>query len=90
MPSPRAPAPPAPRSACAAPASWCRPDVMANVPGWADAAERMNAAYPAPTEDDAVWADAIVFGTPTRFGWRQPPSCGPTSTAWVARGSRAS
>ncbi|HTB45535.1 MAG TPA: NAD(P)H:quinone oxidoreductase [Acetobacteraceae bacterium] len=42
--------------------------VMANVPGWADAAERMNAAHPAPTEDDAVWADAIAFGTPTRFG----------------------
>lgn len=44
------------------------PDVIANVPGWAAAAERMNAAYPAPTVDDAVWADAIVFGTPTRFG----------------------
>lgn len=44
------------------------PEVIARVPGWADAAARMNAAYPAPTEDDAVWADAIVFGTPTRFG----------------------
>lgn len=42
--------------------------VMANVPGWAEAAQRMNAAYPAPTEEDAVWADAIAFGTPTRFG----------------------
>ena len=41
---------------------------MARVPGWADAAARMNAAYPAPTEEDAVWADAIIFGTPTRFG----------------------
>ena len=28
----------------------------------------MNARYPAPTADDAAWADAIVFGTPTRFG----------------------
>jgi len=28
----------------------------------------MNARYPAPTADDAVWADAIVLGTPTRFG----------------------
>jgi NAD(P)H dehydrogenase (quinone) len=42
--------------------------VMANVRGWTEAADRMNAAYPAPTEDDAVWADAIAFGTPTRFG----------------------
>jgi NAD(P)H dehydrogenase (quinone) len=44
------------------------PEVIARVPGWADSAKRMNDAYPAPTEDDAVWADAIVFGTPTRFG----------------------
>jgi NAD(P)H dehydrogenase (quinone) len=44
------------------------PEVMANVPGWPAAAERMNAAYEAPTEDDAEWADAIIFGTPTRFG----------------------
>lgn len=43
-------------------------DVMANAPGWAEAADAMNAKYPAPTADDAVWADAIVFGTPTRFG----------------------
>jgi len=28
----------------------------------------MNAAYEAPTADDAAWADALVFGTPTRFG----------------------
>jgi NAD(P)H-dependent FMN reductase len=28
----------------------------------------MNAKYEAPTEADAEWADAIVFGTPTRFG----------------------
>ncbi len=44
------------------------PEVMANVPGWADSAARMNAAYEAPTPADAEWADAIVFGTPTRFG----------------------
>jgi NAD(P)H dehydrogenase (quinone) len=44
------------------------PEVMASVPGWAEAAARMNAAYPAPTVDDAIWADAIVFGSPTRFG----------------------
>jgi NAD(P)H dehydrogenase (quinone) len=28
----------------------------------------MNALYEAPTAADAEWADAIVFGTPTRFG----------------------
>jgi NAD(P)H dehydrogenase (quinone) len=44
------------------------PEVMAQVPGWADNAARMNAAYAAPTPDDALWADAIVLGTPTRFG----------------------
>lgn len=43
-------------------------EVMANVPGWAETAERMNGAYPAPTADDAVWADGIAFGSPTRFG----------------------
>lgn len=43
-------------------------DVMAKAPGWAENADRMNAAYEAPTEADAEWADAIVFGTPTRFG----------------------
>lgn len=42
--------------------------LMDKVPGWADNAARMNAAYEAPTEADAEWADAIVFGTPTRFG----------------------
>jgi NAD(P)H dehydrogenase (quinone) len=44
------------------------PEVMAKAPGWAENAARMNAAYEAPTEGDAEWADAIVFGTPTRFG----------------------
>jgi NAD(P)H dehydrogenase (quinone) len=44
------------------------PEVMAQVPGWADNAARMNTLYEAPTADDAEWADAIVFGTPTRFG----------------------
>jgi NAD(P)H dehydrogenase (quinone) len=28
----------------------------------------MNARYPAPTPEDAEWADAVIFGTPTRFG----------------------
>jgi NAD(P)H dehydrogenase (quinone) len=44
------------------------PEVMAKAPGWAENAQRMNALYEAPTEADAEWADAIIFGTPTRFG----------------------
>jgi len=44
------------------------PDVMRQAPGWAENATEMNARYEAPTEADAEWADAIVFGTPTRFG----------------------
>jgi NAD(P)H dehydrogenase (quinone) len=44
------------------------PEIMARAPGWAEGAGRMNAAYDAPTEADAEWADAIVFGSPTRFG----------------------
>ena len=44
------------------------PEVMAQAPGWKESAEAMNARYEAPTADDAVWADAIIFGTPTRFG----------------------
>src|SRR5215472_9664093 len=44
------------------------PEVMAKVPKWAENAARMNAEYPAPTLDDVEWADAVIFGTPTRFG----------------------
>ncbi len=44
------------------------PDIMARAPGWAEAAERMNAAYEAPTLDDAEWADGVILGSPTRFG----------------------
>ncbi|HWE48681.1 MAG TPA: NAD(P)H:quinone oxidoreductase [Bryobacteraceae bacterium] len=44
------------------------PEIMATAPGWAENAERMNKLYEAPTADDAAWADAIVFGSPTRFG----------------------
>ena len=43
-------------------------EVMNKAPGWTESAERMNATYEAPTEADAEWADAIAFGTPTRFG----------------------
>jgi NAD(P)H dehydrogenase (quinone) len=44
------------------------PEVMASAPGWTESAEAMNARYAAPTADDALWADAVIFGTPTRFG----------------------
>lgn len=44
------------------------PEIMARAPGWAESAQVMNARYEAPSEADAEWADAIVFGTPTRFG----------------------
>ena len=43
-------------------------EVMKKAPGWLEGVKRMNALYEAPTEADAEWADAIVFGTPTRFG----------------------
>jgi NAD(P)H dehydrogenase (quinone) len=43
-------------------------EAMAKAPGWREGAEAMNARHEAPTEADAEWADAIVFGTPTRFG----------------------
>lgn len=43
-------------------------EVMALAPGWTEGAERMNALYEAPTAADADWADALIFGTPTRFG----------------------
>jgi NAD(P)H dehydrogenase (quinone) len=42
--------------------------VMSKASGWIENANRMNQQYEAPTEADAEWADAIVFGTPTRFG----------------------
>jgi NAD(P)H dehydrogenase (quinone) len=42
--------------------------IMAKVPGWKENADRMNARYEAPSEADAEWADAIIFGSPTRFG----------------------
>jgi NAD(P)H dehydrogenase (quinone) len=43
-------------------------EVIKSVPGWAEQAAALNAKYEAPTEADAEWADAIVFGSPTRFG----------------------
>ena len=43
-------------------------DIMSSVPGWRESAAAMNDRYRAPTSEDAVWADAVIFGTPTRFG----------------------
>ena len=43
-------------------------DIIARNPDWAKQAASLNAKYEAPTEADAEWADAIVFGSPTRFG----------------------
>lgn len=42
--------------------------VMASAPGWAENAARMNALYEAPTPADVVESDAVILGTPTRFG----------------------
>ena len=44
------------------------PEIMGMAPGWAANAAAMNEKYEAPTANDAIWADAIIFGTPTRFG----------------------
>jgi len=41
---------------------------MTKVDGWTENAARQNALYEAPTHEDAEWADAILFGTPSYFG----------------------
>ncbi|MBD0325160.1 MAG: NAD(P)H:quinone oxidoreductase [Pyrinomonadaceae bacterium] len=43
-------------------------EIIQKVPGWAENRDRMYKEYEAPTEADAVWADGIILGTPTRFG----------------------
>jgi NAD(P)H dehydrogenase (quinone) len=43
-------------------------EIMQKAEGWLENAERMNALYEAPTSADAEGSDAIIFGTPTRFG----------------------
>lgn len=43
-------------------------EVIAKDSDWVAAREEMMAAYDEPTNDDLVWADAIFFGTPTRYG----------------------
>ncbi len=43
-------------------------EIIASVPGWKESRETLKAKYPAPTPADAEEADAVIFGTPTRFG----------------------
>jgi NAD(P)H dehydrogenase (quinone) len=43
-------------------------EIKAKVSGWKEHEERMTKAYGVPTAEDAVWADGILFGSPTRFG----------------------
>ena len=43
-------------------------DIIAKVSGWKEHRERMQAKFLAPTPNDVAAADAVVFGTPTRFG----------------------
>lgn len=43
-------------------------EIIKRVPGWAENRDRMDGEYEAPTDTDAVWADGIILGTPTRFG----------------------
>lgn len=43
-------------------------EIKAQVSGWKEHSERMHTAYGAPNLEDATWADAVIFGSPTRFG----------------------
>jgi NAD(P)H dehydrogenase (quinone) len=43
-------------------------DVMKKVSGWREHSDRMHKTYGTPSHDDVQWADAIVLGSPTRFG----------------------
>ncbi len=43
-------------------------ELMNSIPGWGESARRMNELYAAPDLADAEWADALVLGSPTRFG----------------------
>jgi len=42
--------------------------VIAKDPRWQAAREEMASTYQEPTDDDLIWADAIILGCPTRFG----------------------
>src|SRR6201988_2881671 len=43
------------------------PETFAKNPAWTANYEATND-LPAATGDDIVWADAVIFGSPTRFG----------------------
>lgn len=43
-------------------------EVIAGNERWQAARQQMRASYAEPTEDDVLWADAIILGCPTRFG----------------------
>lgn len=43
-------------------------DIINAVPGWKESREKLKAKYAQPTLEDAETADAIIFGSPTRFG----------------------
>lgn len=43
-------------------------NVISNDERWAETRKSMMEAYPEPTNDDLEWADAIFFGSPTRYG----------------------
>ncbi|HLK60686.1 MAG TPA: NAD(P)H:quinone oxidoreductase [Chthonomonadaceae bacterium] len=43
-------------------------EIINTVPGWKESREILKGKYQPPTVEEAEHADAIVFGTPTRFG----------------------
>lgn len=43
-------------------------EVMKKVSGWREHSDRMLKTYGTPSHEDVQWADAIVLGSPTRFG----------------------
>jgi NAD(P)H dehydrogenase (quinone) len=43
-------------------------NIINSVPGWKENRESLKSKYPHPTPQEAEDADAIIFGTPTRFG----------------------
>jgi NAD(P)H dehydrogenase (quinone) len=43
-------------------------DIINSVPGWKESRESLKAKYQQPTLDEIEGADAIIWGSPTRFG----------------------
>lgn len=43
-------------------------ELIASVAGWKESREQLKAKYAAPTPAELEEADAVIFGTPTRFG----------------------